>query len=254
MKKIFIIAFAFISAIFIGIFVINIYEVDTTVTQEITKVGLLLNGTKDDGNWCQSHYDGLQKTASQLNLEIHLRENVAAENVTTNIDELISKGCEIIIANSFEFGDGVKESAEKYQLWYQNKYGNSVSRLVYKDYEIKENEVSYIEGMPSLFKGDKTAQTLEIIICDEAIGLEVVLSYTVFDEYDVILRNSKFINNIYLFRFLKIRSAGETDNRINCAVFCPFINNRTKLDFVAYCMVYFINKYRKRRQFADKVT
>ena len=55
----------------------------------------------------------------------------------------------------------------------QNKFGNSVSRLTYKDYSIKENEVSYIEGMPSLFKGDKTAQTLEITLCDEAIGLAV---------------------------------------------------------------------------------
>lgn len=76
----------------------------------------------------------------------------------------------------------------------QNKYGNSVSRLVYKDYSIKENQVSYIEGMPSLFKGNETAQTLELTLCDAAIGLEVVLSYTVFDEYNVILRNSKFIN------------------------------------------------------------
>lgn len=76
----------------------------------------------------------------------------------------------------------------------QNKYGNSVSRLLYKGYSIKENEVSYIEGMPSIFKGDKTAQTLEITLSDDSIGLEVVLSYTVFDEYDVILRSSKIIN------------------------------------------------------------
>ncbi len=75
-----------------------------------------------------------------------------------------------------------------------NKFGNGMSRLLYKDYEIKENQVAYVEGMPSLFKGDKNAQTLEITLCDEAIGLEVVLSYTVFDEYDVILRSSKFIN------------------------------------------------------------
>ena len=45
-----------------------------------------------------------------------------------------------------------------------------------------------------MFKGDETAQTLEIILCDKTIGLEVVLSYTVFDEYNVILRSSKFIN------------------------------------------------------------
>jgi len=76
----------------------------------------------------------------------------------------------------------------------QNKYGNSVSRLVYKDYKIKEKEVQYIEGMPSLFKGDKTAQTLEITLVDDTIGLEVILSYTVFEEYDIVLRSSKFIN------------------------------------------------------------
>lgn len=76
----------------------------------------------------------------------------------------------------------------------KNKFGNSVSRLIYKEYTIKEDEVSYIEGMPYLFKGDKTAQTLEVTLCDETIGLEVVLSYTVFDEYDVILRSSKLIN------------------------------------------------------------
>ncbi len=76
----------------------------------------------------------------------------------------------------------------------QNKHGNSVSRLVYKDYSIKENEVSFVEGMPSLFQGNKTAQTLEITLCDETIALEVVLSYTVFDEYDIILRSSRLLN------------------------------------------------------------
>ena len=76
----------------------------------------------------------------------------------------------------------------------QNKYDNAVSRLAYKDYTIKQNEVSYVEGMPSLYKGYKNAQTLEITLCDNTIGLEVILSYTVFDEYNVILRSSKFIN------------------------------------------------------------
>ena len=76
----------------------------------------------------------------------------------------------------------------------KNKFGNTVSRLVYKSYEIKENQVAYIEGMPSLFNGDKKADTLEITLADDAIGLEAVLSYTVFEEYDVILRSSRLIN------------------------------------------------------------
>ncbi|MBQ7097705.1 MAG: alpha-galactosidase [Clostridia bacterium] len=76
----------------------------------------------------------------------------------------------------------------------RNKFGNSVSRLLFKDYSIMEDCVAEVEGMPCLFKGDKSAQTLEITLCDEAIGLDVVLSYTVFDEYDVILRSSRIIN------------------------------------------------------------
>ena len=76
----------------------------------------------------------------------------------------------------------------------KNKFGNNVSRLLYKDYKIKENETACIDGMPSLFKGDKACQTLEITLEDKKIGLEAVLSYTVFDEYDVILRNTKLLN------------------------------------------------------------
>lgn len=71
---------------------------------------------------------------------------------------------------------------------------NTISRLTYKSYGIKENETAYIEGMPCLFKADNKAQTLEITLVDEIAGLEVILSYTVFDEYDIILRSTKFIN------------------------------------------------------------
>ncbi len=75
-----------------------------------------------------------------------------------------------------------------------NKYGNTITRLKYKSFEIIDNQVAHIEGMPSLFKGDKTAQTLEITLADESIGLEAVLSYTVFDKQDVILRSTRFVN------------------------------------------------------------
>lgn len=76
----------------------------------------------------------------------------------------------------------------------KNPSGNSISQLKYKGYQIKENYLPEIEGMPSLFKGDKTAQTLEIILEDNVSGIEVILSYSVFDEYDVILRSTKIVN------------------------------------------------------------
>ena len=76
MKKIFIIVGIFILAIMSGIFVINISEADTEVTEKATKVGVILNGEIDDGSWSQSHYEGLEKTAEQLNLAITYKEKV----------------------------------------------------------------------------------------------------------------------------------------------------------------------------------
>lgn len=50
------------------------------------------------------------------------------------------------------------------------------------------------------------AETLEINMLDEKIGLEMILSYTIFSDYPVITRNVKFINHgtedIYLERVL----------------------------------------------------
>ncbi len=114
MKKVFIIACIIFAAIIIGIFVINIYEADTKVTDETTRVGLILNGSVTDGSWSQSHYDGINKTAIELNLEIISRDNVEADKVEAVIDELIADGCKIIIANSIAFNDGVVKAAEKY--------------------------------------------------------------------------------------------------------------------------------------------
>lgn len=76
----------------------------------------------------------------------------------------------------------------------KNVDGNSISQLKYKDYTIKENYIPEIEGMPSLFIENKSAQTLEITLEDKISGVEVVLSYSVFDDYDVILRNTRIHN------------------------------------------------------------
>jgi alpha-galactosidase len=76
----------------------------------------------------------------------------------------------------------------------KNVDGNSISQLKYKDYTIKENYIPEIEGMPSLFIGNKSAQILEITLEDKISGVEVVLSYSVFDDYDVILRNTRIHN------------------------------------------------------------
>lgn len=77
----------------------------------------------------------------------------------------------------------------------RNHCGDSVSQLVYKSYCITENKTAEVKDMPSLYAGEQSAQTLEITLVDKVTKLEVVLSYTVFDEYDIIARSTKFVNN-----------------------------------------------------------
>lgn len=76
-----------------------------------------------------------------------------------------------------------------------NQYQNAVSQLKVKEYIIHKNTTADIKGMPCLFKGDKAADTLEIVLYDKIINFEVRLYYTVFDEYDIIARNAVLINH-----------------------------------------------------------
>ncbi len=99
----------------IGIVLIHTKEEETDITKEQTKVGMILNGSINDQSWGTSHYVGMEKCAEELNLKVEYRENVPADSIcATVIEELITDGCEIIICNSFGYGEWVLEMAEKY--------------------------------------------------------------------------------------------------------------------------------------------
>ena len=54
-----------------------------------------------------------------------------------------------------------------------NKFGNAVSRLVVKEYIIHNECAVQTDGMPCLFNKNKKADTLEVVLYDEIIDLEV---------------------------------------------------------------------------------
>ena len=76
----------------------------------------------------------------------------------------------------------------------QNETGNLISELKLREFIVHNGEAAKITGMPSLFAGDKKVDTLEAVLFDEVIGLEVRLFYTVFDDYNIIARNTMFVN------------------------------------------------------------
>ncbi len=165
MKKIIIIAIAFIIAIVAGIIFISAYEEDTEITKDATPVGLILVGPKDDKSWNQSHYDNLSKTAEELNLSINCRESVSGDEVMGVIEELIGGGCEIIVADTFEYCDAMVEAAKKYPGIYffhatGISYGKNLSTYFGRIYQIRyltgivaglqteTDEIGYVAAMP----------------------------------------------------------------------------------------------------------
>ena len=114
MKKIAIISVIILSIIIIGMLAMKGNERNTEVTRKKTKVGFVYNGTIDDKGWGQSHYEGISKTANELNLQVLYEENVPFDDTCISImQDMIDDNCEIIICNSFDYGKYILQVAEK---------------------------------------------------------------------------------------------------------------------------------------------
>lgn len=113
MKKILMTILVFVCIIVAGIFLIRINQQETDVTKARTKVGFVLNGKLADHSWGESHYNGLEISAKELNLDVVYREEIPEdENCVEVIEDLIADGCKIIICNSFGYGEWELECAE----------------------------------------------------------------------------------------------------------------------------------------------
>lgn len=75
-----------------------------------------------------------------------------------------------------------------------NKFGHPSAKLTVKDVIIHENEIIRVKDMPSLYKGDGRADTLEVVLADDAIDLEARLYYVVFEDYNIVARNAVLRN------------------------------------------------------------
>ncbi len=166
MKKIAIIATVIFMVTIIGIFAIReLGSEDKNINSDAT-IGLILNGNADDKSWCQSHYEAVEKTASELGLNFIYRDNIPEdENVKQVIDELISKGSEIIICNSFGYGEYLSEISQKYPEVYffhasGNEYSDNLTSYFGRIYQMRylcgvaaglqteTNEIGYVAAFP----------------------------------------------------------------------------------------------------------
>lgn len=115
MKKILITILTFVCVIVAGIFFIRISQQETDITKTQTKVGFILNGKVNDHSWGESHYNGMEISAKELNLDVVYKEDIPEdENCIETIEELIADGCKIIICDSFGYGTWELECAKEH--------------------------------------------------------------------------------------------------------------------------------------------
>ncbi len=93
-----------------------------------------------------------------------------------------------------------------YQIQLEN--GTRITELSYESHEMIQGKPK-LPGLPAVYTEEGgEADTLFITLTDKLIGLKVILSYTVFHEYDAVIRSAKLINdgntNLKIFRALSM--------------------------------------------------
>lgn len=71
--------------------------------------------------------------------------------------------------------------------------GHGALQLNLKDYRIYEGKKG-LPGLPATWGNEKDTRTLELVLEDKVLKLEVILSYSVFDGIDAVARSTKVIN------------------------------------------------------------
>ncbi len=148
MKKIGIIVGGCLIVLIIGIFLINVNRKETDVTKEKTRVGFILNGSCNDQSWGESHFEAMEKTAAELNLEVLYRENVPGdESAVAVMEELIKEGCEVLVCNSVQYGDWVLQVAKVHpEIYFYHAAGTEASENI-STYFGRIYQMRYLSGI-----------------------------------------------------------------------------------------------------------
>ncbi|PWJ70051.1 MULTISPECIES: BMP family ABC transporter substrate-binding protein [unclassified Fibrobacter] len=148
MKQFALIAIAIILAIVIGIFYIQVNKRETNVTLEKTRVAFIMNGTRNDHSWGESHVEAMEKVAKSLNLEVLYNENTPFGNEAEGImEDMIAKGAKVVICNSFGHGEWeLKVAARHPEIKFFHATGvlssNNLSTYFGRIYQMR-----YLSGM-----------------------------------------------------------------------------------------------------------
>jgi len=75
------------------------------------KVALVLSTSVTDSGWDSTAYRGLQEVKDQLGAEVSVSENTQTSQTEAVVRDYASQGYDLIVVNSFSYGDGVMKVA-----------------------------------------------------------------------------------------------------------------------------------------------
>ena len=92
--------------------------------------------------------------------------------------------------------------------------GHRGLQLTYESHRIYQGKKP-LEGLPATWGSEQDTETLELVLTDKVLGLKAVLSYSIFEGIDAVVRSTKLINEsgspVYIDRILS--AAMDMDNR-----------------------------------------
>ena len=101
--------------------------------------------------------------------------------------------CSFLDAFPMEYPCGGVGDYRESCLEIRNHAGYRGCEFFYKNYEIKKGK-SKLDGLPAVFGTKEDCETLEITLADEVLKLELILSYSIFADSDVVARSARLRN------------------------------------------------------------
>lgn len=162
MKKLVYAVLAVIAFLMCGIY----YVTRDESASKTVKIGIVNDGPNNDRSWCQSHNEGAIAAAKGLPVELDIRESVIQDDSCKAVfEDLINKGCGLIIASSYNYGPYLREVSEKHpDVKFVHSGGDTISKNIStcfgRIYQIryltgivaglqtKTNKIGYVAAFP----------------------------------------------------------------------------------------------------------
>ena len=113
------------------------------------KIGFIITGSIDEGGWNGMHYNGASAACEELGAELIVKENIKefCGECGPAVEELVGKGCKMIILTSFGYVEEVEDIIDKYPdvAFYGNSFNFHAPNIT--SYFSRMYQVRYLAGI-----------------------------------------------------------------------------------------------------------